>query len=83
MITDKNFSERNGFIWFTGVVEDSKASVPVRVRVRCILHTDDKIELPTTDLPWSQCVMLLQEIHLWSRSFSVFSSRRHMGVWLL
>ena len=59
MITDKNFSGRNGFIWFTGVVEDRQDPQYLgRVRVRCIgLHTEDKIELPTTDLPWSQCVM--------------------------
>ena len=59
MITDKNFMGRNGFIWFTGVVEDrTDPQYLGRVRVRCIgLHTDDKTELPTADLPWSQCVM--------------------------
>jgi len=59
MITDKNFSGRNGFYWFTGVVEDRHDPQYLgRVRVRCIgLHTDDKIELPTADLPWAQCVL--------------------------
>ena len=59
MITDKNFAGRNGFFWFTGVVEDRMDPQYLgRVRVRCIgLHTEDKVELPTTDLPWSQCVM--------------------------
>ena len=59
MITDKNFSGRNGFIWYTGVVEDRQDPQYLgRVRVRCIgIHTDDKVELPTADLPWAQCVM--------------------------
>ena len=49
MITDKNFSGRNGFIWYTGVVEDRNDPQYLgRVRVRCIgIHTDDKIELLT------------------------------------
>ena len=59
MTTDKNFAGRNGFNWFTGVVEDRMDPQYLgRVRVRCIgLHTADKIELPTADLPWSQCIM--------------------------
>jgi hypothetical protein len=59
MITDKNFSGRNGFYWFTGVVEDRHDPQYLgRVRVRCIgLHTDDKIELPTADLPWASCIL--------------------------
>ena len=59
MITDKNFSGRNGCIWYTGVVEDRQDPQYLgRVRVRCIgIHTDDKVELPTADLPWAQCVM--------------------------
>jgi len=59
MITDKNFSGRNGFFWFTGVVEDRNDPQYLgRVRVRCIgLHTADKIELPTSDLPWAQCIL--------------------------
>src|SRR6056300_1184977 len=59
MITDKNFAGRNGFFWFTGVVEDRHDPQYLgRVRVRCIgLHTNDKMELPTADLPWSQVVL--------------------------
>ena len=61
MITDKNFSGRNGFIWYTGVVEDRNDPQYLgRVRVRAIgIHTDDKLMLPTEDLPWAQCVMPL------------------------
>ena len=59
MITDKNFTGRNGFYWFNGVVEDRHDPQYLgRVRVRCIgLHTDDNIELPTADLPWAQCIL--------------------------
>ena len=46
---------RDGFIWWIGVVEDrfdpEKAG---RVRVRIYgYHTDDKTLLPTEDLPWA------------------------------
>ena len=51
MITDKNFLGRNGFMWFTGVVEDRiDPEYLGRVKVRCIgLHTSDKNDLPTAD----------------------------------
>src|SRR6056300_922062 len=59
MITDKNFLGRNGFIWFTGVVEDRQdPQYTGRVRVRCIgFHTQDKNKLPTADLPWATCLL--------------------------
>ena len=59
MILDKNFLGRNGFMWFTGVVEDRiDPEYLGRVKVRCIgLHTDDKLSLPTADLPWAQVVL--------------------------
>ena len=59
MTTDKNFNGRNGFFWFTGVVEDRNDPQYLgRVRIRCIgLHTDDKVELPTSDLPWAQAIL--------------------------
>ena len=45
----------DGFIWFTGVVEDrNDPSKLGRVRVRCVgHHTDDKSKIPTADLPWA------------------------------
>ena len=50
-----NFMGRDGFQWFTGVVEDNNDPLQVgRVRVRCLgYHTENKEELPTTDLPWA------------------------------
>ena len=56
---DNNFLGRNGFLWFTGVVEDrldpQKAG---RVKVRAVgFHTSNKDKLPTSDLPWAICVL--------------------------
>ena len=46
---------QNGFQWFVGVVEDRQDPKRLgRVRVRCLgHHTEDNIQLPTTDLPWA------------------------------
>ena len=55
---DKDFLGRNGFIWFNGVVEDRQDPQKLgRLRVRCVgIHTDNKDDLPTADLPWSQLI---------------------------
>ena len=45
----------DGFVWFTGVVEDrNDPSQLGRVKVRCLgFHTDNKDDIPTKDLPWA------------------------------
>ena len=45
----------DGFVWFTGVVEDrNDPSKLGRVKVRCLgLHTESLVDLPTEDLPWA------------------------------
>ena len=45
----------DGFVWFTGVVEDrNDPSKLGRVKVRCLgLHTENLIDIPTADLPWA------------------------------
>ena len=55
---DNNFLGKNNFIWFNGVVEDRNDPQKLgRLRVRCVgIHTDNKDELPTADLPWSQLI---------------------------
>ena len=55
---DNNFLGRNGFVWFNGVVEDRQDPQKLgRLRVRCVgIHTQNKDELPTADLPWSQLI---------------------------
>ena len=54
-----NFYGKDGFTWFTGVVEDRNDPLKVsRVRVRCVgYHTQDKTILPTADLPWASVMM--------------------------
>ena len=55
---DNNFLGKNNFIWFNGVVEDRQDPQKLgRLRVRCVgIHTQNKDELPTADLPWSQLI---------------------------
>ena len=49
------FMGLDGFVWFTGVVEDrNDPSQLGRVKVRCLgFHTDNKDDIPTADLPWA------------------------------
>ena len=49
------FMGLDGFVWFTGVVEDrNDPSKLGRVRVRCLgFHTEDLTKIPTIDLPWA------------------------------
>ena len=56
------FQGHDGFVWFTGVVEDRNDPTKLgRVRVRCVgYHTDDKTKIPTEDLPWA---WVLQTVH--------------------
>ena len=58
----ENFQGQDGFVWFTGVVEDRNDPTKLgRVRVRCVgYHTDNKTKIPTEDLPWA---WVLQTIH--------------------
>lgn len=51
----KEFAGREGFYWWHGVVEDVADPLMLgRCRVRVFgYHTEDLVELPTTDLPWA------------------------------
>ena len=55
---DRDYLGKNNFIWFNGVVEDRQDPQKLgRLRVRCVgIHTDNKDDLPTSDLPWSQLI---------------------------
>ena len=55
MAEQSYFMGLDGFVWFTGVVEDrNDPELLGRVRVRCVgYHTDNVIELPTVELPWA------------------------------
>jgi len=56
---NENFMGINGFLWFTGVVEDRQDPLKSgRVRVRIVgSHTSDINKLPTSELPW--CLVML------------------------
>jgi len=58
MNNDK-FLGHNGFLWFTGVVEDRNDPNKVgRVRVRALgHHTSNTTILPTSDLPWAHTML--------------------------
>ena len=49
----------SSFVWFTGVVEDvNDPEMLNRVRVRVFgLHDEDKVKIPTEDLPWATVMM--------------------------
>ena len=54
-MSENYFMGLDGFVWFTGVVEDRNDPDKLgRVRVRCLgFHTEDLVDIPTADLPWA------------------------------
>ena len=54
-MSENYFMGLDGFIWFTGVVEDRNDPDSLgRVRVRCLgFHTENLEDIPTNDLPWA------------------------------
>lgn len=54
-MSENYFMGLDGFVWFTGVVEDRNDPDALgRVRVRCLgFHTEDLNDIPTADLPWA------------------------------
>ena len=54
-MSENYFMGLDGFVWFTGVVEDRNDPDKLgRVRVRCLgFHTEDLNDIPTNDLPWA------------------------------
>ena len=58
-MNNEKFLGHNGFLWFTGVVEDrNDPNKAGRVRVRALgHHTSNQSILPTADLPWAQVVL--------------------------
>ena len=54
-MSENYFMGLDGFVWFTGVVEDRNDPDALgRGRVRCLgFHTEDLNDIPTKDLPWA------------------------------
>jgi hypothetical protein len=56
MLNDNtNFTGKNGFIWWTGIIEDKKDPIKLgRCKVRIVgWHSENKMNLPTDALPWA------------------------------
>lgn len=58
---NNEYAGLNGFIWWTGVVEDRKDPLKLgRCRVRIIgWHSDNVNDTPTNTLPWAQALLPL------------------------
>ena len=58
-MNNENYMGSGGFFYFFGVVEDRNDPLKTgRLRVRIVgVHTQDKLALPTADLPWALCVL--------------------------
>ena len=58
-MNNENFMGLGGFFYFFGVVENRQDPLKVgRLKVRIVgTHTQDKLALPTADLPWALCVL--------------------------
>ena len=80
----RHFMGEDGFVWFTGVVEDRNDPDALgRVRVRCVgFHTEDLNDIPTADLPLSPChASSNRSIYARTRTHTIFSRRGKLGVW--
>ena len=67
--TDSNdFAGKAGFIWWVGVVEDRQDPIKLgRCRVRCVgWHSENKMDLPTKNLPWATPIMPLNDAHTYT-----------------
>ena len=64
---EKNFSGLDGFVWWTGVVENRKDPLALgRCQVRIHgFHSDSLADIPTSDLPWALPVQSLNT-HMFS-----------------
>ena len=58
-MNENYFMGLDGFVWFTGVVENRNDPAKLgRVQVRCLgYHTEDLLEIPSADLPWAHVMM--------------------------
>jgi len=54
-MNENYFMGLDGFVWFTGVVENRNDPAKLgRVQVRCLgYHTEDLNDIPSKDLPWA------------------------------
>lgn len=72
-----NFIGKNNFIWWVGVIENRVDPLTLgRCQVRIFgWHNENSVILPTSDLPWAQAVIPLNN--------SKTSSAPRVGEWVL
>lgn len=72
-----NFIGKNNFIWWVGVIENRVDPLALgRCQVRIFgWHNENSVILPTSDLPWAQAVIPLNN--------SKTSSAPRVGEWVL
>jgi hypothetical protein len=64
----KDFAGKNGFIWWVGIIEDRNDPLKMgRLKVRAVgWHPDDKMNLPTSDLPWATPMLPTNNINVYA-----------------
>ena len=57
--TEEKFAGKDGFIWWTGVVESRQDPLKLgRCKVRCVgWDSDNKMQAPTDSLPWAMPIL--------------------------
>jgi hypothetical protein len=72
-----NFAGLNGFIWWVGVIENRADPLTLgRCQVRIFgWHNENSVILPTSDLPWAQAMIPLNN----SKHFSA----PRIGEWVV
>jgi hypothetical protein len=68
MEKDKDFAGKNGFIWWTGIVENRNDPLKMgQCQVRCVgWDADNKMHLPTKDLPWAKPLLPINGIEVYA-----------------
>ena len=68
MEKDKDFAGKNGFIWWTGIVENRNDPLKLgQCQVRCVgWDADNKMHLPTADLPWAKPLLPVNGINVFA-----------------
>ena len=68
MEKDKDFAGKNGFIWWTGIVENRNDPLKLgQCQVRCVgWDADNKMHLPTKDLPWAKPLLPVNGINVFA-----------------
>ena len=71
---DNYFMGADGFVWFTGVVEDRDDPEKLgRVRVRCLgWHSESLQDIPKSDLPWAHIMHPITDPSMQGIKYNVY-----------